>query len=298
MEKILDNKGDGMKLDKMKVWITFPFLLQPGKFRFLESAIWTANKWQIEKTKIVIFINKTNQDTSWFTNRLLESCKNIEIKFVDVTEKPLLLQWAHKKDLPEFLESEYTHFIYADGDIAINEPVLSYWLKTREFLNQNNYSRYIPGTFRIETYNDIDKASDLTHRTDIHKMPVVNIKDKWFFMPQEPFQGISIMDKELVSEHLNSPYFTPMMDDSDYKFGFGETCISGYILHNVPDDAPEGYKHRVLIPLDDYTDCWVYHLPANYAANPNSEHGKINAHYVFSQVQARINWLKTQEAKR
>jgi hypothetical protein len=281
----------------MKVWINFPFLFQPGKFRFLESAIWAVNKWQVEKTKIVVFMNKTDQDTSWFVDHMLKAGVH-EIKVVDVTEKPLLLQWAHKKYLPEFLESEYTHFIYADGDIEIRKEVFSYWLKTREFLNQNNYNRYIPGTFRIETYNDIDKASDLTHRTDIHKMPVVNIKGKWFFRPQEPFQGISIMDKELAFEHYNSKYFTPMMDDSDYKFGFGETCISGYVLHNVPEDAPEGYKHRVLIPLDDYKDCWVYHLPANYAANPNSEHGKIPADYVFSQVQARINWMKTQEAKR
>jgi len=281
----------------MKVWVTFPFLFQPGKFRFLESSIWAVRKWDVEKTKIVIFINKTDQDTSWYTAKLLKTAPNIEIEFADITENPRLLQWAHKKDLPKFLESEYTHFIYSDGDITINQEVLSYWTKTRE-LFKKNYSGYIPGTFRIETYEGIDRASDLTHRTDINKMPVFNIEGKWFFMPQEPFQGISIMDKELVSEHLNSLYFTPMMDDSPYKFGFGETCISGYILHNVPENAPEGYKHRVLLPLDDYTDCWVYHLPANYAANPDSEHGKIHAHYVFSQVQARINWLKTQEAKK
>ena len=272
-----------------KVWINFPFLYQPEKFKFLQSAIWTINKWKVEKLKIVIYINKIGIDISLYTDHLHKLNQDIEIKFVEVGDKPLLLQWEHKKYLPEFLESDYTHFIYADGDITIDTRVFEYWLKTRDLFNTHDYDRYIPGTFRIEYLNGHDYASDLTYRTDIDKMPLIKIADKWFFMPQEPFQGISIMDKELAFEHMNSKYFTPMMDDSIYKFGFGETCISGYILHNVPKDTPEGYPHRILIPLKNYQDCWVYHLPSNYAMNPNSEHGKILTNYVFNQAIERAN---------
>jgi len=272
-----------------RVWINFPFLYQPEKFKFLESAIWSINKWQVEKLKIIIYINKIGVDLSLHTTHLRKLNKNIEIKFVDVTENPFLLQWEHKKYLPEFLESDFTHFIYSDGDIAINERVFKYWLETRNFLNEHNYNRYIPGTFRIEYLDGHDYASDLTYRTDINSLPIIEVGGKWFFMPQEPFQGISIMDKELAFEHMNSKYFTPTMDDSIYKFGFGETCISGYILHNVPKDVPQGYEHRILIPLENHQDCWVYHLPSNYASNPNSEHGKILAHGVFQRIKERKN---------
>ena len=72
-----------------------------------------------------------------------------------------------------------------------------------------------------------------------------------------------------------------------YGFGLIETCISAYICHN----PPEGFGHRILLPLDDYERTWVYHLPANYAANPSSEHGKIPAHDIFG----KIRWRRANE---
>jgi len=266
----------------MKPWINLPFLIQPEKLCFLESTLKALVDWQIEDMRILVFMNEYDKG---LVDHIWSFGKQIEVEIVSVAN-PMMLIWEHKKYLSEFLESDYTHFLYTDGDIEIPRKVFDYWLETRRiFVGIGfGFEYFIPGTFRIETYQGVDYASDLTFRTDIDSLKIVYVGGKPFFIPQEPFQGISIMDKELAREHIDSIYFSPMMDQSIYKFGFGETCISGYILHNVP----EGFNHRVLVPLDDYERCWVYHLPANYAANPNSEHGKIPAHEVFKIIKERI----------
>jgi len=272
-----------MKIGETKVWVNMPFLIQWERIGFLEDTLKALSNWQVDFMRIIIFINAEDVD-GLLTDMIAPFNKDITIEQIDVTENPLLLQWGHKKYIPDFLESDYTHFIYTDGDIGINEFVFKYWLKTKKLLDRNGYNKFIPGTFRIETYQGVDYASDLTYRTDIDSLPTVKVRDKTFFIPQEPFQGISIMDKDMAKEHLNSEYYSPMMDQSMYKFGFGETCISGYILHNVP----EGYNHRILLPLDDYKRSWVYHLPSNYAANPDSEHGKIVADYVYKRIWRKL----------
>lgn len=274
----------GKRTSGMKVWINMPFLIQQEKIGYLERALLSLSRWKVDQMRVIVFVNEANDWLTELAYSLSTKNKDFKIEQVYVAENPLMLLWEHKKYIPEFLASGFTHFIYMDGDIEIPYKVFEYWLETRKLFIKQGYDRFIPGTFRIETYQGIDYASDLTYRTEIDNLPILNIGGKWFFRPQEPFQDVSIMDKVMAKEHLESPYFHPHMDQSIHRFGFGETCISGYILY----DVPEGLNHRVLIPLDDYVKCWVYHLPANYAANPDSEHGKIPAYNIFARIKERI----------
>ena len=268
----------------IKPWINFAFLYQPERIEFLETALKELKTWSVEKMRILISVNDIEDNIALkLQKRLLEANNNVVIKLVNVgNQDPRILQWEHKNYLREFLDSEYTHFIYADADLVIPKEVINYWVKTKSFFEQYGFLRFIPGTFRYENYNNLNWTIDTTYRTDLNNMVYVNIHNQMFYSPQEPFQGISIMNKEMATEHLNSPYIS-MDSIGVYGFGFGETAISGYIFH----DPPKGFTHRILIPLNHYQDCWVLHLPNNYAANPHKEHGKIHAHTMFSNIKER-----------
>lgn len=267
----------------IKPWVNFAFLYQPERIEFLETALKALKEWDVEKMRIFISVNNIKDDVFLKLQERLLAVNNVVIRLVNVENKdPRILQWEHKNYLQEFLESEYTHFIYADADLVIPKTVINYWVKTKSFFEQYGFLRFIPGTFRYEHYNNLNWTIDTTYRTNLDNMDYVTIHNRVFFSPQEPFQGISIMNKELAQEHLNSPFVST--DSIGIQgFGFGETAISGYIFHNPPN----GFTHRILIPLEYYPDCWVLHLPNNYAANPNKEHGKIHAHTMFSRIKER-----------
>ena len=264
-----------------KPWVNFAFLYQPERIDFLKLALNALSIWPVDKLMITVTVNEIDDKNALLElkEQLIDVNQNVVLKPINITGKdPRILQWEHKKDMAEFLQSEYTHFIYSDADLVINYHVMDYWLKTKEMFDKYQ-TGFIPGTFRYEYYQGIDFTIDTTYRTDLSTLRIVSINEQLFFSPQEPFQGISIMDREMVSEHLNSPYAN--LDSVGVQgFGYGETAISGYIFHNPPLD----FIHRILIPIDDYRKCWVLHLPNNYAANPYKEHGKIHAHTMFRTI--------------
>lgn len=271
-----------ISVNKMiKPWINFAFLYQEERFCYLETVLKTLAEWPVDDIKIMLAVNQISNEkldklfALWARTKL----SNVIVELIDIsTINPYFLQWKHKDHLQEFIDSQYTHFIYSDADIEIKYGVMEYWVKTKKLFDEYKLN-FIPGTFRTEEFEGVVRSSDITYRTNIPELKIIKIGTKKFFSPQEPFQGISIFNKEMAEEHLHSPYVST---DSVgvYGFGYSETGISGYIFHNTP----EGFISRVLFPIDNYTKCWVDHLPSNYAANPNKEHGKIHAHTLFQKI--------------
>jgi len=273
---------------KIKPWINLHFKYQEERIPYLVSMIEALSTWKVDDILVKIFVDE-NPNACELEKQLQSILPNLEIKQIDVNNEPMSLFIQHKNYISEFIQSDFTHFIFADADLHIDNCVFQYWLETRElFLKSSNYKyNFIPGTFRIEDFDNIKRSSDITYRTDINELAIVKIRDKYFFSPTEPFQDIGILDKDLAYEHLNLPY----INDAYYfgyvgvhDFGYAETILSGHIFFN----HSYFFTSRILYPLDDYEKCWYYHLPANYAANPDSEHGKIPAHEIFNEIKNRI----------
>jgi hypothetical protein len=265
---------------EIRPWINFAFLYQEERFGYLQTVLNTLAEWPVKDMKIMLAVNHVSIERLMKLFNLWTGTKlNVTVEFVDITKiNPYFLQWKHKDHLQEFINSKYTHFIYADADLVIKYEVMEYWVKTKKLFDDYKLN-FIPGTFRTEEFEGIVRSSDITYRTDVAELKIISLGHEKFFSPQEPFQGISIFNKEMAKEHLDSPYVST---DSVgvYGFGYSETGISGYIFHNTP----EGFISRVLLPIDNYTKCWIDHLPANYAANPYKEHGKIHAHTLFRNI--------------
>lgn len=181
-------------------------------------------------------------------------------------DDPFHLTWEHKKYMPEFLESDYTHFAFLEGNIEVTKKTFDYWNKTRKLFKDNHYN-FIPGVHRVQIGKDNQIYSlDFTHQP---RHPAsITIGTEKFISPKEPYQGMFIMDRELVEEHINSNYFNVGQKDS---YGIRESANLGNAFVNVPP----GFNNRIMLPINNFSDTWVTHFGTNYHDNTNSPHAKI-----------------------
>ena len=196
---------------------------------------------------------------------------NLDIRVTQLSD-PYHYTWQHKKYMPEFLESEYTHFAYLEGNIDVTQKTFDYWNKTRQ-LFKNNGHNLIPSTHRIQkdkngqTYS-LDSTQKQTH---CRKMI---IEGQTFAFLSEPYQGMFIMDKELVKEHIESGYYNL---GHKHTYGLRESANLGNIYVNVPLNLP----HRAALPLNIPDECMVEHFGTDYLNNPKSPHAKIKTEELF-----------------
>jgi hypothetical protein len=265
-------------MSKDRVWINFPFLMQPERFDYFKTALLTLKEWPVDDIKVVVFTNdKNHEELRQLVTGIFPTAEILASHYF--FSDPMLMTWEHKLQLPLFLKSDYTHFIAADADLKIPYNVFEYFVETRKLFKEHDMNWLIPGTFRVEDYGGYERAVDTTFRTDVDSLRFLVVGGQVFYSPQEPFQGISIMDREMALEHYTSPYIDPKTIGV-YGFGISETALSAYIFH----ETPSRWDHRVVIPVDDYTKTFIYHLPCNYAAWEGKEHGKIPVYDFFRRV--------------
>jgi hypothetical protein len=167
--------------------------------------------------------------------------------------------------MQEFLESEYTHFAYLEGNIEVQKKTFDYWVRTREMFKRNNLN-FIPAVHRVQKNGDNVYSLDATHYQ--RHRPTIEVEGQKFVSLSEPYQGMFIMDKELVEEHIKSDYFTFGQKGS---WGIRESANLG----NLFVDIPAGYGHRCMLPLNKFSDTWVTHFGTDYHGDPKSPHAKI-----------------------
>ena len=153
-----------------------------------------------------------------------------------------------------------------EGNIEVSKKTFDYWNKTRQLFKTNNYN-FIPGVHRVQIGKDNETYSlDFTHAP---RHPAsITIGEQKFISPREPYQGMFIMDKELVEEHIVTDYFNIGQKGS---WGIRESANLG----NMFVDVPPGFNHRIMLPLNNFSDTWVTHFGTDYHGDKNSPHAKI-----------------------
>jgi len=193
---------------------------------------------------------------------------------IQVTElgDPYWHTWEHKKYMPEFLESDYTHFVYLEGNIQVEKKTFLYWNQTRSLFLKNNLN-FIPAVHRVQRDTEGQVYSlDCTH-LQRHR-PTITVEEQKFISLSEPYQGMFIMDKELVKEHIESDYYKFGQKGS---WGIRESANLGNMFVNIPP----GYGHRYMLPLNNFSNTWVTHFGTDYHGDKNSPHAKIKIQDLF-----------------
>lgn len=192
---------------------------------------------------------------------------------VSKLDDPYHLTWEHKKYMPLFLDTDYTHFAYIEGNVEVTKKTFDYWFKTRELFKDNRLN-FIPAVHRIQTDADNNVYSlDCTHHQ--RNRPIVEVEGQKFISLSEPYQGMFIMDKEMVREHLTSDY---CKTGQKGFWGIRESANLGNMYLNIP----QGYEHRALVPLNNFSECWVKHFGTDYHKDPKSPHAKIRIEELFN----------------
>lgn len=239
----------------MKLWVNVCFYYVEERLERFKEVIKTLSA--IPNIKLIINSN-VNFDSS------------LPIHVVDL-EHPYWHTWEHKKYMPEFLESDYTHFAYLEGNIRVEKKTFDYWIKTRELFQRNNLN-FIPATHRVQVNKSQVYSLDCTHYQQ-HR-PTITVEEQKFISLSEPYQGMFIMDKELVKEHIESDYYKFGQKGS---WGIRESANLGNMFVNIP----VGFGHRYMLPLNNFSDTWVTHFGTDYHGDKNSPHAKIKIEDLF-----------------
>lgn len=240
----------------MKLWVSLCFYYVEERLKNFQRTL--DNLSSIPNIKITIDSN-VNFDP------------NLDIRVTQLAD-PYHYTWEHKKYMPEFLNSDYTHFAYLEGNIDVTKTTFDYWLKTRELFLKHNYN-FIPAVHRIQKDKEGNIYSLDCTRKQTHSRRIT-IEGQEFVFLSEPYQGMFIMDKQLAEEHIQSGYYNL---GQKHFFGIRESANLGNIYVNV---APN-FDHRAALPLNIPAECMIEHFGTDYRNDPNSPHAKIKIEDLF-----------------
>ena len=191
-----------------------------------------------------------------------------------VLDHPFDLTWVHKKVLTEvFLtDPSFSHFLYIEDDLEVTPEAMTYWLTAREQLRPFGL---IPSFFRVERAqeNSTWRSTDQFVRVCAPLLPHVEIAPSlWFVNLPNPYQGMYLFDRELAEEHAAGPAIGKGFGRWDVR----ESAAQGQTFV----DVPRGFIARTVVPFDPVENsippqCFVHHLPNNYAENPDTVFGKL-----------------------
>lgn len=215
-------------------------------------------------------LNEIN-DTHVVINSNINFDDNLPIHVSNLAD-PYHLTWEHKKYMKEFLDSNYTHYAYLEGNIVVTKKTFDYWNKTRALFKRNNLN-FIPAVHRVQVVGEQKYSLDCTHH--VRNRPVIEVEGQKFISLAEPYQGMFIMDREMVEEHIKSDYFKL---GQKHSYGIRESANLGNTYVNIPT----GFLHRAMVPLNNFSDCLVTHYGTDYHGNPQSPHAKIKIEELFN----------------
>jgi hypothetical protein len=189
---------------------------------------------------------------------------------------PYLLPWSHFAIFRPLIRDEesVSHFMYVEDDLLVTQENVAYWIECRQSLRALGL---IPSFLRVELKDGDPRwySTDSPRRLEIASLPRIRVGDDLLFVNLEnPYQGMYLLDRELMLEHLAGPSSSPEFG----SWGIREKAAQGITFLNVP----AGFKSRNVVPClvrNGRIDprCFVHHVPNTYANNPDasSMFGKV-----------------------
>lgn len=179
--------------------------------------------------------------------------------------------------------------MYLEDDILVKPENLDYWVRGREILRPLGL---IPSFLRYEFKQNDDNpySTDVTKKAKFWKLPRVRVTDTYFYVNlRQPYQGMYLLDRELMNEHLFGPSSSPDFG----PWGIREKAAQGLTYANVP----KGCRSRNFVGFDTAqgtvdSKSLIHHTPNNYAENPDTEFGKIRISEIIRYSKVRAHWAK------
>jgi len=271
---------------KLIVHIAFHFV--EDRVKYLETIITNLQSYEFLQIDIVIDTNST-EAMKKVSFEKTHSNTSITFRVHNDLSHPYLLTWRHRSSMSESLD-DYDYFMYLEDDIYVPFEALHRWRSDSCLLYPFGYLR---GFLRVEK----DKNGTLVC-VDQHKRAkvrnLVRVEDSLYYSPHVPYQAFWICDHQQMMHFICSPAWK----DNKSDWCIRERAASGMTL--LLRKNHKNQKHNLLIPLDKNDkipkEVLVYHLPNNYADNPNVLASKLGVDKLMDfgiLTQAYKNHLKS-----
>lgn len=260
-----------MLIEKLLVAITFHY--DHVRLEYLQKACFQIPMLAFDYKVLVV----TNTDDENSLNKIriaLVGLPNYELISHPVMGHPYFLTWMHLPIFKKYFISDanFSHFMYLEDDIQIAPHNINYWLRGRHELHE---SGFYPSFIRYEV-NCVDKrcyATDITQHLKFKRLSKIQLSSDYVFLNSpQPYQGMYLMDREMMSEYFNSPASSPDFGSWHIR----EKATQALTFVNVPKHFSSrnllGYNvsQKIIDP-----GAFIEHLPGNYANDPCSPFGKV-----------------------
>ncbi len=224
--------------------------------------------------KVLIITNTQDDEELWSIKNQVHFLSNFDVISMRPFGHPYFLPWGHLVLFNQHYLSDasISHFMYLEDDIKITPQNIVYWLRGRNELYQFGF---YPSFVRFEKNYSDEKlyVTDITKPLRFRKAPRIKISSDYCYLSApQPYQGMYLMDREMMEEYLKSSACSPDFG----SWGIREKATQGLTFVNVPS----GFHSRNLIGCNLSNNCvdqdaLIHHLPNNYANNIHTEFGKL-----------------------
>lgn len=233
---------------------------------------------KIDTTIITNNINKKNKIL--LSKKIRSVLKRFKIKIIKDIPEPNLLPWFSINIMKKKFDASFSHFLYLEHDIILKKENLIYWNICRKILRSRNL---IPAFIRIEKNKKNEKfAVDAISKIELANSPKIYFRNKYggFINNKNPYQGLYLMDRDLMKEYLRSPSstvdFSFFNKELKNKYPIKELLNISIAYHNIP----KGYYNRFMLPFNNKKEipnfCLVEHSSNKYLNLKSKIFSKIN----------------------
>lgn len=248
---------------KNSLLICIAFHYIPDRLQYLVSILNNFIDNYKVSLKIIIDTNVDYLDLSGsFSGSSIEITPHTEL------EHPFHLTWMHRKHIKENIDN-YDNFMYAEDDELI--PFSNYISYIEKF--KMMWPQYVPSFVRIEKKDGLDYISDVPIQQDIKSLGIIEIEGRKFVSFPFPLNycGMWCMPQSSLKETIKDN-FVRMDDGREFAASYTNWEIGKKPLIEVYEKNRKWF----ISP-----DCYLYHLPNNYALSEGTPNGKIKIENVF-----------------
>ena len=270
---------------KMSVVICFHF--NKKRIKNLQTICANINNYKFSKNISIITNDIKNDDYNFLKKKINNKLKRFNIVKIKNIPEPNLLPWYCLDFMKKnYKNKSFSHFLYLEDDILINEKNINYWISARKILKKFNF---IPAFLRCENNGKKIFSVDNPKVIKVDKTPKILSKSKkfGFINLKYPYHASCLMDRDLMKEYIKSNLI-----GIDYGLGHKvmknlypikelANIIIGYI------NVPKGYHNRFFLLYKDSNKIPIYsvikHIDNKYTKINNERFGKIDINLLLRQ---------------
>ncbi|RIV83046.1 hypothetical protein D2V07_17135 [Aurantiacibacter zhengii] len=261
----------------------------PGRVQYLAKVLDAIQGWDYPNIRVTL----VTQDLSLNDEPQLLECRQkledrgigLQLDKVHDLAHPWHLTWWHKDHLRAWAWKDGSagdFFVYIEDDIVFTNENLQYFVRT---LPRMKSVGCIPGFLRYESaLPDKVIAPDYRGHQIVREADIVSLDGREYVNPDYPYWAGFIMDRELATEYLASPY-SDLERGSDMPHTLANMCRERSAFALTYWNVPAGMASRNLVPIDKNRqplgECLVWHSAENYSVSKYHSFGTVGIDEIF-----------------